>query len=73
MLTSKLPAPAVNCNEEMVGKVAENVARLAVPKVRFMSAFIADTLGLLVYSRVIPWVIVPPVKLILASGASRSV
>ena len=72
MLTSKLAARALSCSEEMVGRLVENPARVVAPTVASMSVLSALMLAAPVFSWVRPCFTVP-VRLMLASGASRSV
>ena len=68
----KLAARALSCSEEMVGSVLEKPARVVAPMVASMSVLSAVMLAAPVLRRVRPWV-TAPVRLMLASGASRSV
>ena len=72
MLTSKLAARALSCRDEMVGRLVEKPARVVAPMVASMSVLSAVMLAAPVLSWVRPCLTVP-LRLMLASGASRSV
>ena len=68
----KLADRALSCSDEMVGSVAENPARGLAPMVASKSLLSALMLTAPVFRRVKPWVM-ESVRLMLTSGASRSV